>query len=189
MGTIIATVLLMPGAEPGASPDILLTSLPRGPLSLLPISDAAQEFLILGGAPSLLCHLISCLLLICYYRCSHTWRSLGTERDLKSCCWCPCPSVGRLCFRGNPVVGEIPFWEQVREREIKVSLHCFRRRRETPASVRARSQEQDRKQCDKKGQHRAISSANYFLLHQVEANCKGPLSVLPNLAVRIIFDD
>ena len=120
MGTIIATVLLMPGAEPGASPDILLTSLPRGPLSLLPISDAAQEFLVLGGAPSLLCHLISCLLLICYYRCSHTWRSLGTERDLKSCCWCPCPSVGRLCFRGNPVVGEIPFWEQVRERDFQV---------------------------------------------------------------------
>ena len=108
---ITATVLLMPGAHRP-----VLTSLPPGPLSFLPISEAAQEFLILGGAPSLLCHLISCILLISYYRCSHTWRSIGTERDLKSCCWCPCPcpSIGRLCYQRNPILGEIPFWEQVR---------------------------------------------------------------------------
>ena len=76
----------------------------------LPISPAAQEFLIVGGLPALLCHLVSCLLLVMYYRCSHTWRKVSGGRDLNCCC---CVTIGRLCSQKNPVVGEIPFWEQV----------------------------------------------------------------------------
>ena len=80
----------------------------------LPLSPAAEEFLIFGGAPAILCYLFSCLVLTCYYRSTHTWRDVGGERDIK-CKYCCCPSIGRLCFQENPVIGEIPFWEKVRK--------------------------------------------------------------------------
>ena len=116
--TLAVTVVMMSG------PQILMPLMPSVPgnfLSFLPIAPAAQEFLILGGAPSILCHLVSCGLLVIYYRCTHTWREVGGERDLKCCCCCCCLSpIGRLCSQGNPVVGEVPIWEQVK-RNMKLS--------------------------------------------------------------------
>ena len=107
-GAVIATACLMDG-EP------VLISLFFG--STLPITSAAAEFLILGAAPALLCHLLSCLLLTAYYRKAHNWRQIGGERDLECCTCCCCcfcfARIGRLCSQENPVVGEIPIWEQV----------------------------------------------------------------------------
>ena len=112
VSTLVATVLTMSG------PKKLMRLMPSGPsnlLSFLQISPAAEEFLILGGAPSILCFLISCLLLTMYYRLTHTWREVGGERDLKCCCFCCCFSpIGRLCDKGTPVIGEVPVWEQVK---------------------------------------------------------------------------
>ena len=117
-GAVIATVYLMDGP-------LVLTRLLGVPIApddskfwtSLPISPAALEFLILGAAPALLCHLLSCFLLIAYYRYAHTWKQIGGERDLDSCCCCCCcccTCIGRLCSQENPVVGEIPIWEQVK---------------------------------------------------------------------------
>ena len=116
IGAIVATVYLMEG-------ELVLTRLLGIPIAsddnpfwtYLPISKAAFEFLILGAAPALLCHLLSCFLLIAYYRYAHTWRGIGGERDLDSCCCCCCccTCIGRLCSQENPVDGEIPIWEQV----------------------------------------------------------------------------
>ena len=107
-GAVVATAYFMDG-EP------VLISLFFG--STLPITSAAAEFLILGAAPSLLCHLLSCLLLTAYYRKAHNWRQIGGERDLECCTCCCCcfcfARIGRLCSQENPVVGEIPIWEQV----------------------------------------------------------------------------
>ena len=108
-GTMIATILLMDGER-------TLTYLLDVPIqpefwTCLPVSSAGHEFLLLGAAPALICHLLSCLLLIAYYRCAHTWRQMGGERDFDCCCCCP--SLGRLCSQEDPVIGEIPVWEQV----------------------------------------------------------------------------
>ena len=87
---------------------------------LLPESLAAQEFLLFCMLPAVFCFLVSCLLLACYYRCTHTWREVGSDRDINCrrcccCCYCCCcPSLGRLCWQENPISGEIPFWEQAR---------------------------------------------------------------------------
>ena len=110
-GAMIATVYLMEG-ELVLLRLLGVTISPNDPFwTSLPVSPAALEYLILGAAPALLCHLLSCFLLIAYYRCAHTWRYLGGERDLDSCC---CTCIGRLCSQGNPIVGEIPIWEQVK---------------------------------------------------------------------------
>ena len=110
-GAIVATVYLMEG-------ELVLTRLLGIPIAPddhpfwthLPVSKAAFEFMMLAAAPALLCHLLSCFLLIAYYRYAHTWRVIGGERDLDSCC---CTCIGRLCSQENPVEGEIPIWEQV----------------------------------------------------------------------------
>ena len=85
-------------------------------LSSLPDLSSRQEFLLFGGAPAIFCHLLSGVLLSMYYQCSHTWRSIGSQRDVKHCichkCFC-CPSIGRIWSQENPVVPEIPFWELV----------------------------------------------------------------------------
>ena len=85
---------------------------PNGPkiVSFLPDLSSRQEFLLLGGAPALLCHLLSGVLLTIYYRCSHTWRNIGSHRDVKCLC---CSSIGRIWSQENPIVPEIPFWELV----------------------------------------------------------------------------
>ena len=85
---------------------------PNGPKiqGFLPDLSPRQEFLLLGGAPALLCHLLSGVLLTIYYRCSHTWRDIGSHRDVKCLC---CSSIGRICSQENPIVPEIPFWELV----------------------------------------------------------------------------
>ena len=115
--SILVTALLMSG------PRFLTPLMPQAYANavadvntsfFLPLSPAAEEFLMFGGAPAILCYLFSCLVLTCYYRCTHTWRDVGGERDIK-CKYCCCPSIGRLCFQENPVVGEIPFWEKVRD--------------------------------------------------------------------------
>ena len=111
-GAVIATACLMDG-EP------VLISLFFG--STLPITSAAAEFLILGAAPALLCHLLSCLLLTAYYRKAHNWRQIGGERDLECCCFC-FARLGRLCSQENPVVGEIPTWEQVAAVRINLTF-------------------------------------------------------------------
>ena len=91
---------------------------PNGPtvLSLLPDLTSRQEFLLFGGAPAILSHILSGVLLTIYYRCSHTWRNIGSQRDVKPCichkCFC-CPSIGRIWSQENPIVPEIPFWELV----------------------------------------------------------------------------
>ena len=86
---------------------------PNGPRiqSFLPDLSPRQEFLLLGGAPALLCHLLSGVLLTIYYRCSHTWRNIGSHRDVKNCLCCS--SIGRIWSQENPIVPEIPFWELV----------------------------------------------------------------------------
>ena len=101
---------------------------PNGPRiqSFLPDLFPRQEFLLLGGAPALLSHLLSGVLLTIYYRCSHTWREIGSDINCRRCCCCCycccCPSIGRLCSQKNPITGEIPFWEKVRDRELRF---CF----------------------------------------------------------------
>ena len=77
-GAIVATVYLMEG-------ELVLTRLLGIPIAPddhpfwthLPVSKVAFEFMILGAAPALLCHLLSCFLLIAYYRYAHTWRREG----------------------------------------------------------------------------------------------------------------
>ena len=134
-GAVIATVYLMDGP-------LVLTRLLGVPIApddskfwtSLPISPAALEFLILGAAPALLCHLLSCFLLIAYYRYAHTWRRIGGERDLDSCCCCGCcccTCIGRLCSQENPVVGEIPIWEQVGFNCMLLSI-CFPQPKKRP---------------------------------------------------------
>ena len=86
-GSVAATACLMTGQKvlmPTAALssefqnrtyDTLILKHPGGCTSddcFLPISPAAQEFLIIGGLPAILCHLASCLLMVLYYRCCHT---------------------------------------------------------------------------------------------------------------------
>ena len=86
-------------------------------LSSLPLSSASQEFLLLGGALAIICHLISCFLLVLFYRRCHVWSEIGNSRDINNgcCCnWCSCWRwIGRICFQEDPVIGETPFWEKV----------------------------------------------------------------------------
>ena len=79
-------------------------------LTSLPFPSAAVEYLVIGGAPAISCHLLSCALLVFYYRCCHNWRGIGGHRDVTCCC---CTPIGRLCSKEKPIPGEIPFWEQV----------------------------------------------------------------------------
>ena len=68
----------------------------------------------MGHSPEGPSFILSCLLLTAYYRKAHNWRQIGGERDLEcsTCCFC-FARLGRLCSQENPVVGEIPIWEQV----------------------------------------------------------------------------
>ena len=70
-------------------------------------------------APAIICHLISCFLLVLFYRRCHVWSEIGNSRDINNgrcrCCnGCFCwRLIGRICFQEDPVIGETPFWEQV----------------------------------------------------------------------------
>ena len=70
--------------------------------------SASVEFLVVGGAPSILSHLLGCLFLALYYSCSHTWREMGKEREEGRCGF-----LSRICSQQDPVVAENATWEQV----------------------------------------------------------------------------
>ena len=124
-GHLIATLFLMASEGRALVPlmTAAITSDGSPLLPLLPKGPAAQEFLLLGLLPAILCHLVSCCFLVCYYRCSHTWREIGSDINCRRCCCCCycccCPSIGRLCSQKNPITGEIPFWEKVGDRELR----------------------------------------------------------------------
>ena len=69
---------------------------------------ASVEFLVVGGALSILSHLLGCLFLALYYSKSHTWREMGKEREVGKCGF-----ISRICNQQDPVVAENPSWEQV----------------------------------------------------------------------------
>ena len=69
---------------------------------------ASVEFLVVGGVPSILSHLLGCLFLALYYSCSHTWREIGKEREEGRCGF-----LSRICNQQDPVIAENPSWEQV----------------------------------------------------------------------------
>ena len=127
-GHLIATLFLMASEGRALVPlmTAAITSDGSPLLPLLPKGQAAQEFLLLGLLPAILCHLVSCCFLVCYYRCSHTWREIGSDINCRRCCCCCysccCPSIGRLWSQKNPITGEIPFWEKVGDRKIRF---CF----------------------------------------------------------------
>merc|ERR1712037_358041 len=124
-GHLIATLFMMASEGRPLVPLMTAAIVPDMShlLPLLPKAPAAQEFLILGLLPAILCYLSSCCFLVCYYQCSHTWREIRSDRDISCrrcccCCYCCCcSSIGRLCSQKNPITGEIPFWEQEEKRE------------------------------------------------------------------------
>ena len=81
----------------------------KGNLTYLGLS-ASLEFLVLGGVPAILCHLLGCLFLALYYSCSHTWREIGKEREEGRCRGCSrckrCRFLSRICNQQDPVVAE-----------------------------------------------------------------------------------
>ena len=79
----------------------------EGKLTSLGLS-ASLEFLLVGGGPAILTHLLGCLFLALYYSCSHTWREIGKEREEGRCRF-----LSRICNQQDPVVAENPSWEQV----------------------------------------------------------------------------
>ena len=49
--------------------------------------SVSVEFLVVGGSPAILTHLLGCLFLALYYSCSHTWREImGKEREEEGGC-------------------------------------------------------------------------------------------------------
>ena len=52
----------------------------EGKLTSLELS-ASLEFLVVGGIPAILCHLLGCFFLGLHYCCSHTWREIDKERE------------------------------------------------------------------------------------------------------------
>ena len=72
----------------------------EGKLTSLGLS-AGSEFLVVGGCPAILTHLLGCLFLALYYSCSHTWREIGKERETGR--W---GFLSRICNQLDPVVAE-----------------------------------------------------------------------------------
>ena len=79
----------------------------EGKLTYLGLS-ASVEFLLVGGGPAILTHLLGCLFLALYYSCSHTWREIGKEREEGRCGF-----LSRICNQQDPVIAENPSLEQV----------------------------------------------------------------------------
>jgi hypothetical protein len=73
---------------------------------------ASVEFLVVGGVPSILSHLLGCLFLALYYYCSHTWREMGKEREEGRCSF-----LSRAFNQQDPVIAENPSSEQVELQE------------------------------------------------------------------------
>merc|ERR1712018_920644 len=69
---------------------------------------ASVEFLVVGGVPSILSHLLGCLFLALYYSSSHPWREMGKEREKSKCGF-----LSRICIQQDPVVAENPSLDQV----------------------------------------------------------------------------
>ena len=42
---------------------------------------ASLEFLVVGGGPAILCHLLGCIFMALYYSSVHAWREIGKERE------------------------------------------------------------------------------------------------------------
>ena len=72
----------------------------EGQLTSLGLS-ASFEYLVVGGCPAILSHLLGCLFLALYYSCSHTWREMGQERETGR--W---GFFSRICNQLDPVVAE-----------------------------------------------------------------------------------
>ena len=88
---------------------IIAASLMEGDGKLTSLGlPASVEFLVVGGALSILSHLLGCLFLALYYSKSHTWREMGKEREVGKCGF-----ISRICNQQDPVVAENPSWEQV----------------------------------------------------------------------------
>ena len=69
---------------------------------------ANLEFLLVGGGPAILCHLLGCFFLALHYAFTHTWRRMGDERGFGKYGF-----FSRISHQQNSVVAETPFWEQV----------------------------------------------------------------------------
>ena len=77
-----------------------------GKLTNLGLS-ASLEFLVVGGGPAILCHLLGCLFLGLHYSFSHTWREIDQEREEGRCRF-----LSRICNQTDPVEAEYSSWEQ-----------------------------------------------------------------------------
>ena len=71
---------------------------------------ASLEFLVVGGGPAILCHLLGCLFLRFYYSSVHVWREMDKEREEGRCGFLSCT---RICNQKDPVKAEDLSKEQV----------------------------------------------------------------------------
>ena len=73
-----------------------------------------EEFLLFVGLPSLLSHILGCLLILFYYKCCHTFRGLPRSRD-KECGTCPCCCCCTcicMCDSEEAIIVERGPWEE-----------------------------------------------------------------------------
>ena len=79
----------------------------KGQLTNLNLT-ASLEFLVVGGAPAIFCHILGSIFLVIFYSTS-MWREMDKEERETG----KCGFLSRICNQQNPIVAEIPAWEEV----------------------------------------------------------------------------